>query len=109
MKNKTFWDIIIGTFAGATGEGSSKRATSFYLVVVILSSLTAIYEYCFYLSSISLAPTSVQIAIVNMYKPIHFSIQLSVWMFFGLATIETVTTLVRTIKGDSGKNDPENK
>ena len=108
MKN-TFKDVLIGTFSSATGEGSAKRATSFYLVVVILSSLTAIYEYCFYLSSISVNPTVVQISIVDMYKPIHFSIQLSVWMFFGLATIETVTALIRTIKGSPEKIEIENK
>lgn len=84
---------------GLNGEGSAKRATAFFFTCVLLLSLTAVYEFCFYLAVMAPAPTNVHVLIVKMYEPIHFSMQLTIWMLLGLATVETITSLIRTIKG----------
>lgn len=101
---KSFWEIIKGTLTGVDNEGSAKRITTFYFAVILITSLTLVYEYCFYLAVISLVPTVVQVSVVKMYEAIHFSLQLTLWLLCGLATVETVTSLIRTIRG---KEDPK--
>ena len=100
MDNKSLFSILKGTIQGLNADGgSSKRITAMYFVTVLLTGLTGTYAYCYYISAMSLKSTEAQILIIKMYEPIHFSIQISVWMFFGLATIETITSLIKTIKG----------
>ena len=101
METKSLWQILKGTLLGTDSEGSAKRATSFFFVIILLTSLTLVYEYCFYISIIAKEPTAVQTMVVKMYEAIHFSLQLSIWVFLGLATIESVTNLWKTIKGNN--------
>lgn len=105
MEKKTFIEIIKGTLTGTDGDGSAKRITSFWFAVVLLGTLTGVYEHCFYLSVTSLVPTKVQEMVVRMYEPLHYSLQLTIWMLCGLATIETVTALIKTLKGDKKENE----
>jgi hypothetical protein len=103
-------EIIKGTFLGLNHEGSSKRMTAFFFSVVLVGTLTAIYEYCFYLAVIAMAPTPAQMAVVKMYESIHYSLQLTIWMLLGLATVETITNIIRLIRGKDEKsidNDPK--
>lgn len=103
MEDKSLWQIIKGTVMGTDGHGSSKRATSFYIVTILITSLLAVYEYCFYKASLCTAPTTAQLKIVSMYEGIHFLLHCSLWMFAGLATIETVTNLIKVIRGYAPK------
>ncbi len=106
---KTLWDILKETFTGNTQEGSAKRITAFFFVVVLLGSLTYVYEMAFWVSANSATPTSVQIQIVKMYEPLHFSLQLSIWIILGLATVEGITWLVKTLKGNVSQEPTDSK
>jgi hypothetical protein len=102
---KSLWTTIKETLQGTNSEGSAKRATAFYFTAILLTSLTAVYEYGFYKAVNAIKPTEVHILVIKMYDGIHFSLQLSIWGFFGLATIETITTLVKVIKGVPDKKE----
>jgi hypothetical protein len=97
---------IIGTIKGANNEGSSKRITAAYFTVVILTVLTGAYTYGYYLACETNEPTRVHIAIVEMYIYVVSAYLLSIWAFFGLATIEMVRGLIATVRGN---NPPEKK
>lgn len=97
---------IIGTVKGANNEGSSKRITAAYFTIVILTVLTVAYSYGYFLACVATEPTSVHIAIVDMYIYVIMSYLLSIWAFFGLATIEMVRGLIATMRGS---NPPEAK
>lgn len=97
--DKTLWQIIKGTFIGTDGEGSAKRALAFWFGVFLTGSMQIVFEYCFWLSVSSLSPTTAQILVVKMYEPVHFSLQISTWMFTGLATIESITNFISVIRG----------
>lgn len=96
---KGLFQTLLGSIQGVNNEGSAKRMTMFWVVVVLLTSMTATHEYCYYLAVISLNPTTVQIIVVKSFEPIHFSLQVTLWMFAGLATVESVTALIKMVKG----------
>lgn len=100
MENKSFWQIIKGSFLGTDGEGSGKRMASFYFTIVLLTSMIAIEEYCYYLAAISTIPTTVQTIIVRSHEPILFSLLLTLWIFFGFTSADKVIDFVKFIKGD---------
>ncbi len=96
---KGFWDIIKGTLAGVDNEGSAKRATSFYTVIVLITGLDAVYIYAFWRSINKLCSDEICKIVMNMYEPVldvHF---LFVLVLLGLATIEMITNLIKTVKG----------
>jgi len=106
---KSFTEIFKSTFTGANEEGSSKRVTSFYFVAILLTSMTMVYEYCFYLAVSAVAPSSTQVMVVKMFDSIHYSLQLTIWMLLGLATVETITALIRTVRGGDKKEETKSQ
>ncbi len=96
---KTFWEIIKGTLAGVNNEGSAKRATSFYTVMILITGLDAVYIYAFWRSINKLCSDEICKMVMKMHEPIldvHF---LFVLVLLGLATIEMITNLIKTVRG----------
>ena len=107
---KSIWDIIKGTLTGINNDGSAKRATAAYFTIVLLTSLLAVYELAFWRSSGKLTPNSLDINIVDNYTNVLYSCQIALYIFLGLATVETITTLVKTFKGQGGVDKtPQNE
>jgi hypothetical protein len=92
---------ILGTVKGANNEGSSKRIAAAYFTIVILSTLTGVYSYGYYLACQTTEPTKVHLIIVDMYIYVISAYLLSIWAFFGLATIEMVRSLIATVRGNN--------
>lgn len=106
METKSLWQIIKGSLTGTDNEGSAKRMLLLYFAAILLTSLTMVYNYCFYLAAIAQLPTITHIKIVAMYEAVNFSYQLSIMIFAGLATFEGVITIIKTV---FGKNSNDTK
>lgn len=104
---KTIFKTILGTIQGLNQEGSSKRITAMYFTVILLSSLVAMYEYGLYIAVNSLAPTTIHTAIIQMYTVVNYSLLVTIWLLLGLATLETIINLIKTIKGNSTRKNEE--
>lgn len=100
---------ILGTIKGANNEGSSKRITAAYFTIIILTLLTVAYAYGYYLAVQSEEPTKAHMAIVEMYIYVISAYLLSIWAFFGLATIEMVRGLIATMRGNNPSEKKEEK
>jgi hypothetical protein len=100
IMEKTLWQIIKGSFKGSDGEGSAKRIATWHFMI-LLTALTGAYIYEFHFSTHSEAPTEIQIKIVDMFTIVVYSYLITVWLLLGLATLEWITYLVRSIKGES--------
>jgi len=94
---KTFWQTWLGTFSGTDGEGSAKRMTMMFICIMLLLPMELMHEYCYYLAVISPKPTEAQMIVVKSYEGMNFAYQITLWMFAGLATIETLTAFIKTI------------
>lgn len=109
---KTLWQTMLGTIQGTSGEGSAKRICMAFFCLCIIMPSKIVYLVCFYLSAISLAPTSVQVLVIKMYQPLTWTEHLSLWMFAGLATFEGVVALLKWIRGGNANEkgtNPEQK
>lgn len=106
METKSLWQIVKGSLTGTDNEGSAKRMLLLYFACILLTSLTAVYNYCFYLAAIAVLPTVTHVKIVSMYEAVNFSYQLSIMIFAGLATFEGVITIIKTV---FGKKEDERK
>lgn len=51
-------------------------------------------------ASLAATPTEAQKMIIHMYPAIVYSMEITVLIMLGLATIETITSLVKAVKGD---------
>lgn len=90
---------ILGTIQGLNNEGSAKRIISIYFTVVLLTGLLFIMAKTMLIAAEAPKPTEVHVMIVKMFPSIIYSVQLTIWVLLGLATVETITTLVKTIRG----------
>jgi hypothetical protein len=106
VKSRGILEILKGTIIGLDGEGSAKRATSFYFVVVLLTAMIGFYlyefKYIIHKSGINGMPapiTTVDTAVIGMYEYIFTITTITVWLLLGLATLETITKLVQIFKG----------
>lgn len=109
MENKSLWQTILGTIQGINNEGSAKRATSFFVVAVLLTSLLASYEYGMYIAINAITPTSIHIQLVKYYPEIFWSLLITILTLLGFATLELITALVKKVTGanvpDTNVND----
>lgn len=96
---KTLWQIIKGTLIGEDGEGSAKRAASFYFTLVLLTSMIFVEEYCYYLATLSASPTTAQMVVIKSHEPIMFSILLTLWIFFGFTSFDKIVDAFKWFKG----------
>lgn len=94
---KTFFQTFLGTISGVDNEGSAKRITMAFICLLLLFPMQLVHSYCFYLSVISATPTKIQIIVAESFESMNYAYQVSLWMFAGLATIETITVLIKTI------------
>lgn len=94
---KTFFQTFLGTISGVDNEGSAKRITMAFICLLLLFPMQAVHNYCFYLSIISAKPTETQLIVTKSFEDMNYAYQVSLWMFAGLATIETITVLIKTI------------
>jgi len=100
------WKTLVGTIQGLDNEGSAKRVTVMFFTVVLLSSLLWVYNAGFIAAYKAVAPTQVHASIVSMYTTVLYSILLTIWVLLGLATIETITSLIKLLKGvQDNKNE----
>ena len=106
MEKKSLWQTLLGTIQGMNNEGSSKRATMFWLVVVITTSLTAVYEYGYIVAVNAVVPTKVHERIINDYKEIRWTDYILILTIAGYATLELLTALVRKFTGISIPDKP---
>lgn len=108
----TFFQTLLGTLQGINNEGSAKRASTFYLVVVILTSLIASFVYGMIVAVNSSAPTEVHLIIVKAFITLVCIVCVTVLTLLGFATMELITALVKKVTGantnDKGTN-PEPK
>jgi hypothetical protein len=106
---KSIWTILKETLIGFNNEGSAKRATAAYVTAIILTAITAVYCIAFLKASEAYTPTSVQVAIVEMFCAVLYSWQLCLYILFGLATFETITNLVKLWRGQSIQENTTNQ
>lgn len=91
---KTLLQFIIQTFLGTSGEASAKRITAAYFTVALISALHASYIY-----------HMIKYQTLELYIYI-LSLDLAfVALLLGLATMENLTSFVRTIKGNEKYNN----
>jgi len=103
---KTFGQILKETLIGFNNEGSAKRATAAYVVGIILTSMVAVFEIAFLNAASATVPTIVQVSIVESYTIVMYSFQLCLYILFGLATLETITNLVKLWRGQPIQDNP---
>lgn len=96
---------LVGTIQGLDNEGSAKRVTVLFFTVVLLSSLIWVYNSALTAAYSAIAPTTIHTAIVAMFTTVLYSILLTIWVLLGLATIETITSLIKLIKGVPDKKE----
>lgn len=99
MENKSIWQTLLGTIQGLNNEGSSKRATLFWFVVIITTSLTAVYIYGYIQAVNSTNPTEIHKMIVKEYNTVRWSDQIFMLTIAGYATLELITAIVRKFTG----------
>lgn len=107
MENKSFKQVLVGTIQGLNNEGSSKRATIFWLVVIITTSLTAVYEYGYIMAVNAATPTSIHTMIVKDYNTIRWSDYVLILTLAGYATLELITAIVRKFTGAKTEDKKE--
>ncbi len=61
MEKRTFWQTFLGTLQGMDNEGSAKRATAFFAVAFLLTSLLAVYEWSLVQAVLSTTPTQIHL------------------------------------------------
>jgi hypothetical protein len=109
-KAKGLWDILKGTLAGIDNEGSAKRITSFYIVMFLLTALHAVYLIAFMVivnrAASNISPSSIDTTVIKMYDYVFAMDHFTIWLLLGLATVETITGLVKTIKGQNTNDKP---
>lgn len=95
----------MGTLQGLDNSGSAKRVTVMYFTIFLLTSILFVYEKAFTVASLSANPTVAQIAIVEMYTTVLYSILLTIWVLLGLATVETIISIIKLIRGVPDKKE----
>ncbi len=104
-----FFKTILQTITGLNNEGSAKRISSLYFSVILLTSVLYVFEKAFTVSANALVPTPAQMIVIKMCIPIVYSLETTILIMLGLATVETITSLIKTIKGSEPikKSDPD--
>ncbi len=103
MEKRTFWQTFLGTLQGMDNEGSAKRATAFFAVAFLLTSLLAVYEWSLVQAVLSTTPTQIHLTTWKYYPEIFWTIVLLVLTLLGFATLELITAIIRRFTG--GKTD----
>lgn len=85
--------LFLDTFKGVSGDVSSKRATAFYFVVFLVSSLHIAYIIYIFMYN------TLEYFTWVLYGYLGF-----VALLLGLATIENLTSFVNSIKGYAKTN-----
>ncbi len=106
MEKKSLWQTLLGTIQGMNNEGSSKRVTMFWMVVIITTGLTVAYIYGYIQAVNSPQPTKVHQKIVDDYNLIRWSDYLLILTISGYATLELLTAIVRKFTGVSIPDKP---
>lgn len=96
---KGIWEIIKGTLTGLDNQGSAKRATAAFVTGIILCSLVIVYEIAFLYSVRTGHPNRIHVIVVEMFLYLIYAFIIYGCILLGLATLETITTLVKTIRG----------
>lgn len=105
MENKSLWQLLKGTLMGTDNEGSAKRATGFWLTIIILTSLVIVEEYCYIIANKALIPTTAQMVTVNSHTTIIGSVIVTGLIYGGLTSVDKLIDLFKFIKG--GNNNAE--
>lgn len=92
---KTLWETLLGTLRGMDNEGSAKRATAFFAVAFLLTSLLGVYEWSLVKAIQSASPTPIHVTAWKYYPEIFWTIVLLVLTLLGFATIELLTAIIR--------------
>lgn len=100
----TFGQTILGTLQGINNEGSAKRATTFYLVVVIITALIGAFVYGFIVAVNAPKPTEVHLIIVKAFITLFSIVCITVLTLLGFATMELITSLVKRVTGDNSNS-----
>lgn len=110
-EKKSLWQTLLGTIQGLNNEGSSKRATIFWLVVVITTSLTGAYVYGYIIAVNAVVPTPVHVRIIHDYNTVRWTDYILILTLAGYATLELITAVFRKFTGGStnDKNGSETK
>lgn len=93
--NKSLWEVIKGTIKGIDNEGSAKRATTFYTVVILITLLDIVFSYKFYTAS----TTEIDKMVIDMFPYVLSAHLIFAILLLGLATIEMITNLIKVVKG----------
>lgn len=107
-KTKGLWEILKGTLTGIDGEGSNKRLAAFYIITVLITALVGVYVYEFHCVVQKGGSDPASMYILKMLNPMLDVLLMFVGVAMGLASIEQITTLFKTIRGqgDSGSVIP---
>lgn len=109
---KTLWQTIKSSFQGLSNEGSAKRMTSFYIVVLPLTGLLAVYIWAYRFAVSSTSPTNIQTMVVSDYKEILWTLVILILTLLGFATLELITSLLKKVTGQNLNEkgtDPDRK
>lgn len=96
---KSFWQTVLGTIRGIDNEGSAKRASTFYLMCVVMTMLTGTYCYGYIKAVDSPSPTVVHIAVVGAFLTFVGFVLLAATTWLGFATMELITSITRKFTG----------
>ncbi len=98
-KHKTLHDTILGTIQDEKGNGSSKRATAFYFVVVLITSLhIALF---FYLKNCP--DNTITLKLMDsylMYDLVFSSVVL------GLTSFDKIFEFIKSLRGIKNESKP---
>jgi hypothetical protein len=107
MENKSLWQTLLGTLRGMDNEGSAKRATAFFAVAFLLTSLLAVYEWSLVQAIQSSAPTQIHLTAWKYYPEIFWTIIILVLTLLGFATLELITAIIRRFTGGNSEQKKE--
>ncbi len=96
---KSLIDIIKGTITGVDGEGSSKRMATMYVLMFLVTPMTAAFIWAF-LEAVHMPDGSkIAMFILGMYITILGILFIYVGINSGLTSVEQLSNLWKTIKG----------
>lgn len=107
MENQSLWKLLKGTISGTDQQGSAKRATAFYVVIVLISAITFVYVRGFYMSINKLCSEEICKIIINLYPTVLWSFIVFVLILLGLATVENITNIFKVIRGVKSDDEPK--
>jgi protein-S-isoprenylcysteine O-methyltransferase Ste14 len=97
--NKSLWQILLGTISGTDQQGSAKRATAAYVVLVLITMIVIVFSIGFYMAINKLCSDEICKIIIGLFPSVLWTLVIFVLILLGLATMENITSLWKAIRG----------